>query len=206
MPAFTTTERLKMLEHVMLHKQLTDADRRIYWYLVIKLLNEETGLTYCANAHLAKQLSLTTKTVRRCKKNLKQLSLLTYTSGKTDHTATSYKLIKQLPTGDTDVPTAGSTKMFIDVRGTRVSPVPDTHVPSTGDTDVPSKPTSGDAHVPRSNRQQTGSKSPGYFAMENSPEWNYWNAFLRRTTGKGALLNKAGGWYFPTQWPSETTQ
>ena len=72
MPTFTTTERLKMLERVMLHTQLTDADRRIYWYLAIKLLNEETGLCYCPNSHIAKLLCLTDKTIRRSKANLKR--------------------------------------------------------------------------------------------------------------------------------------
>jgi hypothetical protein len=39
------------------------------------------------------------------------------------------------------------------------------------------------------------------FVRENEPEWHLWDAYLRRTTGKGAPMNKNFGWFFPTRIP-----
>ena len=39
------------------------------------------------------------------------------------------------------------------------------------------------------------------FIREEDPEWPTWNAYLRKTTGKGAPMNKHFGWYFPTRVP-----
>jgi len=39
------------------------------------------------------------------------------------------------------------------------------------------------------------------FIREEDPEWAAWNAHLRKTTGKGAPMNKHFGWYFPTRLP-----
>ena len=39
------------------------------------------------------------------------------------------------------------------------------------------------------------------FIREDEPEWRLWDAYLRRTTGKGAPMNKNFGWFFPTRMP-----
>jgi hypothetical protein len=39
------------------------------------------------------------------------------------------------------------------------------------------------------------------FIREEDPEWPAWNAYLRKTTGKDAPMNKHFGWYFPTRVP-----
>lgn len=227
MPAFTTTERLRMLEHVMLHSKLHDADRRIYWYLVMKLLNEETGLAYCANAHLARQLDLTTRTVERCKRKLRALGLVTYVSGKSDHSATSYKLIKHLPTTDTHVGSSGSTKMLEDVRATSTSGVCDTHVGSSPDTHVGSKRRTSDMYVGSSKREHA-SRSPDihvgsykagsrprhgdtdragkFYARFGSPEQDYADAFANKHGRLSPQRDRYGGCWLDGQWPEETKQ
>ncbi|MGY8663506.1 hypothetical protein Q3C01_14185 [Bradyrhizobium sp. UFLA05-109] len=39
------------------------------------------------------------------------------------------------------------------------------------------------------------------FIKEDDPEWPIWNAYLRKTTGKGAPMNKHFGWFFPSRLP-----
>ena len=39
------------------------------------------------------------------------------------------------------------------------------------------------------------------FIRESDPEWPLWDAYLRKTTGKGAPMNKHFGWYFPSRLP-----
>lgn len=39
------------------------------------------------------------------------------------------------------------------------------------------------------------------FIKEEDPEWPIWNAYLRKTTGKGAPMNKHFGWFFPSRLP-----
>jgi hypothetical protein len=39
------------------------------------------------------------------------------------------------------------------------------------------------------------------FIREDEPEWRLWDSYLRKTTGKGAQMNKRFGWYFPTRVP-----
>jgi hypothetical protein len=39
------------------------------------------------------------------------------------------------------------------------------------------------------------------FIREEDPEWPAWNAYLLKTTGKGAPMNKHFGWYFPSRLP-----
>jgi hypothetical protein len=39
------------------------------------------------------------------------------------------------------------------------------------------------------------------FIKEDDPEWPAWNAYLLKTTGKGAPMNKHFGWYFPSRLP-----
>jgi hypothetical protein len=41
------------------------------------------------------------------------------------------------------------------------------------------------------------------FIREGDPEWPLWDAYLRKTTGKGAQMNKHFGWYFPTRVPPD---
>jgi hypothetical protein len=40
------------------------------------------------------------------------------------------------------------------------------------------------------------------FIREDEPEWRLWDSHLRKTTGKGAPMNKQFGWHFPTRVPS----
>jgi len=39
------------------------------------------------------------------------------------------------------------------------------------------------------------------FIREDEWEWQLWDSHLRKTTGKGAPMNKHFGWYFPTRVP-----
>lgn len=39
------------------------------------------------------------------------------------------------------------------------------------------------------------------FVRVEDAEWRIWDAYLRRTTGKGAPINRNGGWYFPSRLP-----
>lgn len=39
------------------------------------------------------------------------------------------------------------------------------------------------------------------FIREDDPEWPFWDAHLRKTTGRGSPKNKNFGWYFPTRMP-----
>jgi hypothetical protein len=39
------------------------------------------------------------------------------------------------------------------------------------------------------------------FIKEDDPEWPIWNAYLRKTTGRGAPMNKHFGWFFPSRLP-----
>jgi hypothetical protein len=39
------------------------------------------------------------------------------------------------------------------------------------------------------------------FIREDEPEWRLWDAYLRRTTGKGAPMNRRFGWLFPSRLP-----
>ena len=39
------------------------------------------------------------------------------------------------------------------------------------------------------------------FIRENEPEWRLWDAYLRRTTGKGPPMNQRFGWFFPSKVP-----
>lgn len=39
------------------------------------------------------------------------------------------------------------------------------------------------------------------FIKEDDPEWPIWNSYLRKTTGRGAPMNKYFGWYFPSRLP-----
>ena len=39
------------------------------------------------------------------------------------------------------------------------------------------------------------------FIREDEPEWRLWDCYLRKTTGKGAPMNKRFGWHFPSKLP-----
>ncbi|WP_439370729.1 hypothetical protein [Bradyrhizobium sp. DASA03120] len=39
------------------------------------------------------------------------------------------------------------------------------------------------------------------FVRTEDPEWRIWDAYLCRTTGKGAPISRRGGWYFPSRLP-----
>lgn len=39
------------------------------------------------------------------------------------------------------------------------------------------------------------------FISEHEPEWRLWDAYLRKTTGRGSPMNKHFGWHFPTRTP-----
>jgi hypothetical protein len=39
------------------------------------------------------------------------------------------------------------------------------------------------------------------FVREDEPEWLLWDEHLRKTTGRGAPMNKRFGWHFPTRVP-----
>lgn len=39
------------------------------------------------------------------------------------------------------------------------------------------------------------------FVRVEDPEWRLWDAYLRKTTGKGSPINRQGGWYFPSRFP-----
>ncbi|MBB4373440.1 hypothetical protein GGD63_006263 [Bradyrhizobium sp. cir1] len=44
-------------------------------------------------------------------------------------------------------------------------------------------------------------KGQQVFVRTEDPEWQIWDAYRRRTTGKGAPISNRGGWYFPSRLP-----
>jgi len=41
------------------------------------------------------------------------------------------------------------------------------------------------------------------FVRAGTPEWDAWQSYKHRTTGKGTPMDSQFGWYFPTQFPPE---
>jgi hypothetical protein len=176
---FPINHRLSTLRDIMVRTDLNDAERRICWFLLLERANSETSLCYCSNNHLAHHLTLNLRTIERAKQRLKALRILTWEKAPGPQTGTSsiYRFYTRFD-------------RFTDRDLTDIQTgTPPVHRPG-----APTGPQTG-----RTNDET-------YYAQFGSAELEYWDAYLRKTTGNTAPRDKRGGWRFPTRWPVETQQ
>jgi len=48
---------------------------------------------------------------------------------------------------------------------------------------------------------ETTSVAPDLYFQQETPQFIAWEAHMRRTTGKGLIMGRGGGWLAPAEWP-----
>ena len=99
MKTFPLQERLAILREINLRNDMSAAELRICWFLLIDRTNE-SGDCHCSNNHLAEALDLDPSTVKRAKQNLRNKHILTWPNtgklGASTHLATEYRFFLQV--------------------------------------------------------------------------------------------------------------
>jgi hypothetical protein len=198
-----TSSRYSLMNELMSRTDLSTAELRLCWFLLIQIMNNETGHCYCSDRHIAKQLSINTGTVYRAKRRLKQLGILEWSA----------------PAACARAGTPSSFRF----NWLRLQP---RRQPNREHAGTPSAPTQAPAACadagtkirvqqpangkPNNTYRNTPSDQSIYFGKiqikDDTPQRQYWDAFLVKKTGKAAPHSTKGVWGFRTEWPEETTQ
>lgn len=175
--------KFKILQETMLRNDLSAAELRIVWFILINAIGE-TGKARISNHNIRNALRLDHSTIIRAKRSLRRKKVLTWTAdrklGASTHLACEYSFFLQKE----------EVHPRTQLQGVRA--------PSLGARTHPASKGWKRNH----GTQQNGN----FYASADSAELAYWDAYLRKTTGRSPPRDRQGGWEFPSQWPQEQPQ
>lgn len=199
--AFPLQDRLNLLSNIMLRRDLSAAELRIVWFLLIDRTNE-AGNCHCSNNHIAETLGLTRSTVHRAKMSLREKAILTWPE--TGHLAASTHLATEYRFSITSKGLHPRSQLY------------NTHAaslaaPTQPELAAPTQPAELAAYTQPAAAKTEKPPKPDrsiYFGKtiikDDTPQREYWDQFLIKRTGKPAPRSKNGSWGFRSEWPSET--